>query len=627
MSGSPLSWRLWLIISSWASLAGWCLGLTEHLDEKGYFWAFVSLGVFLIFFACFNHPFRFFSLTSSFRMPFLLWRRAPVRPQSFLFWLPLLFSLVALLAFLGGILYKPSNYDALSYRIPRLLHWMDAGQWCWINTPNLRQNIFATGYEWLMMPFLVFFKSDRFFFLVNWISFLWLPGLIYRTFRLAGISAKTCWWWMWLLPLAYGYVLQSGSIGNDAFATVYALASVCFVLSADKREKFSDFNWSILSVALLTGTKGSNMPLALPWLVAMLLRYKIWRPHFLKLLPYVVLGLVVSFLPMAASNYKHTGTWTGDAMDQSKVALTNPPAGVFGNSLMLGYSTLQPPLLLASSRVNDIATRLLPSRLKAWLLERFPNFELKIRDIPLEESAGLGLGLTTSIFLWIYLSKWAPCSFTRLRSQSWFNLGLAGLCSMLFYMAKMGSESTARLLLPYYPFLFLLALGFCRLSTPPISKIRWVFFFFASWVIVPLILSPARPLFPVQKLLTLMGDSSRLSQALKVYQTYMQRANCWDPALAVLPPSIKTLGFFSHGDDLEAPLWRPFGLRNIVSTSEKDITISGLPHAEAWFARRPIAEFLKSNPEWQLNWKEAGTTSISQKASVGSEQWALFLPR
>jgi hypothetical protein len=478
-----------------------------------------------------------------------------------------------------------------------------------------------------MAPLLVFFKTDRLFFFINWISFLLLPSLIFRTFRLAGIPAKSCWWWMWLSPLGYGYVLQSGSIGNDAFATVYALTSVCFVLSADNRERFSDFGWAILSVALLSGTKGSNLPLALPWLVAMLLRYQVWISRLPKLIPWAAIALMVSFVPTALLNHKYTGSWSGDPSNQGKMNLSNPVAGFLGNSLMLGYCSLQPPLLFSPSKTNNLISSLVPAELKGWLLERFPRFELKIGEIPMEESAGLGLGLTACLALWIFNGRRSPIPLPSLRGQPWFFLGIAGLGSLLFYMAKMGSESTARLLLPYYPFLLLLPLGFYRSPKQPIPKIRWAFLFFASWVIVPLILSPARPLFPVQKLLTFMGDSPRFARVRQVYQAYMQRGTCWDPILTILPPNIKTLGFFSHGDDLEAPLWRPFGLRKIVSTGEKDITVSGLPHADAWLARRPIAEFLKSNPEWQLQWKEIGAKSIAQKASVGAEEWALFLAR
>lgn len=626
MKGTPLSWRLWLVISSWASLTGWCLGLTGHLDRKCYAWALCLIAALLIS-ACFKKPFCFLSLTSLSRPPLLLWRRGASRPQSFLLWLPMLFVLVAVFALLGGILYHPTNYDALSYRIPRLLHWFDAGRWHWVTTPNSRQNFSAPGFEWLIAPLFVFFKSDRPFFLINWISFLLLPGLLFRAFRLAGISPKTCWWWMWLLPLGYGYVLQSGSIGNDAFATVYALASVCFVLSADKRERFSDFGWAILSVALLTGTKGSNLPLALPWLVAMLLRYQAWISRIPKLLPWVAIALMISFFPIAVLNHKHTGSWTGDATNQAKVALTNPPAGIIGNSLIFAFSAAQPPVLVSPSHMNDIATHLFPLEFKVWLLERFPRFELKMGEMPMEESAGLGLGLTACLALWIFKGRRTPISLPILRGQPWFFLGVAGLGSLLFYMAKMGSESTARLLLPYYPFLLLLALGFYRFPKQPIPKIRWVFLFFASWVIVPLVLCPARPLFPVQKLLTSIGDNPRFTRVCDVYQAYRQRSNCWDPILNILPPDIQTLGFFSHGDDLEAPLWKPYGQRKIVSRGEKDITLIGLPHADAWLARRQIAEFLKSNPEWQMHWKEIDSRLITQKASAGADEWALFLPR
>jgi hypothetical protein len=55
--------------------------------------------------------------------------------------------------------------------------------------------------------------------------------------------------------------------------------------------------------------------------------------------------------------------------------------------------------------------------------------------------------------------------------------------------------------------------------------------------------------------------------------------------------------------------------------------VSGLPHADAWLARRQIAEFLKANPEWQIHWKEIGAQSIAQKASVVGKEWALFLHR
>jgi hypothetical protein len=613
----------WILVSTWASLAGWSLSLSGHFNQTSYTWSLVFLAFALALLCGKTKSLR----SKAFFYPICYLKRLRENPFNPCSWLPLLFIFVAFLALAGGILYTPSNYDALSYRLPRILHWLDTGHWRWIDTPNTRQNYSAPGFEWLMAPLLVFFKTDRLFFLINWISFLLLPSLLFRTFRLAGIPANSCWWWMWLFPLGYGYVLQSGSIGNDAFATVYALASVCFVLSADKRERFSDFGWSFLAIGLLTGTKGTNLPLALPWFAAMLLRYQVWLSHVPKLMPSIAMALMISFVPTAALNHKHTGSWSGDPTNQGKMNLSNPCAGFAGNSLIFAYSAVQPPVLPASSRVNDFVTHLLPSQFKVWLVARFPRFELKMGEIPMEETAGLGLGFIACFVLWIFKGRRSPVPLAILQGQPWFSLGIAGLISLLFFMAKMGSESTARLLLPYYPFLLLLPLGFWSLASGTLRKLAPLFTLLCSTALVGLFLCPARPLFPIQKFLTLIGDNPRFARVSSVYQTYIQRGTCWKPILTIVPPDIKTLGFFSHGDDLEAPLWRPFGLRRIVSTGEKDITVSGLPHADAWLARRPIAEFLKANPEWQIHWKEIGAQLIAQKASVGVEEWAVFLPR
>jgi len=613
------------MVSTWATLTGWALGATGHLNPTTYAWSVVVFILVLVF-LCFKNRLGLLPIRR-WRRPFLLQQRSQHSRQGYLFWIPSLFVLVVFLSLGGGLFFPPSNYDALSYRIPRMLHWLEAGRWHWISTPNARQNFSAPGCEWLMLPQMLFLKSDRTFFVLNWLSFLLLPGLIFRTFRLAGIGQKTCWWWMWLLPLGYGYVLQSGSIGNDAYATVYALASVCFVLSATGKERFLDFNLGILSVALLTGTKGSNLPLALPWLVAMGLRYKHWTPRFLQLLPAVALGLVVSYAPTALLNQHFSGSWTGDPMNETKAAVTNPLAGVMGNALMLGFSSVQPPLLVSPSRVNDLASHCLPPPFANWLLERFPRFVLKMGEVPMEESAGLGLGVIACLALWILLGRPAAGFRSGSLAPPWFFLGLAGLASLFFYMAKMGSESTARLLLPYYPLLLLLPLGFWRLPSRMARRGAPAFFLFAAPVILGLIASPARPLFPVEKLLTMIGKDPRFSRLRVVYETYGQRARCWDPLLGLLPPGIQTLGIFSHEDDLEAPLWKPYCGRQVVCANENHRSTHPLPWAQAWLARRPIAQKLQSSPQWDRCWRVAGSSSITQKASVGPEEWVLFLPR
>jgi hypothetical protein len=115
----------WILVSTWASLVGWFLSLGGHFNQTSYAWSLVFLA-FALSFLCGKTK----SLCSkTFFYPICYLKRLrenPFKPYS---WLPLLFIFVAFLTLAGGILYPPSNYDALSYRLPRILHWLDAGHW------------------------------------------------------------------------------------------------------------------------------------------------------------------------------------------------------------------------------------------------------------------------------------------------------------------------------------------------------------------------------------------------------------------------------------------------------------------------------------------------------------------
>ena len=142
--------------------------------------------------------------------------------------LPFCFGALAVLIFLGGAFYAPTHYVALTYHIPRVLHWLAEGRWHWIHTPVERMNYSGCDFEWLCAPLLLFTKSDRALFVLNFIPFLLLPGLIFSVFTRLGVRARVAWHWMWLLPTGYIFLLQAGSAGNDAFSTVYALAAIDF---------------------------------------------------------------------------------------------------------------------------------------------------------------------------------------------------------------------------------------------------------------------------------------------------------------------------------------------------------------------------------------------------------------
>ena len=192
----------WIWLSALAGLAGWSLSAIGQLNRTGYALFFAAAaGAWL---ACRRR---------------WDWSRPdwPKTLRRFRRPLPVAFAALAFLIFLGGAIYPPSNYDGLAYRVARVLHWLDHGHWWWIHTPEYRMNDRTCGIEWFYAPLLLFTKSDRALFLVNYIPFLLLPGLVFSVFTRLGVRARVAWSWMWLLPAGYNFLLQAGSIANDTF--------------------------------------------------------------------------------------------------------------------------------------------------------------------------------------------------------------------------------------------------------------------------------------------------------------------------------------------------------------------------------------------------------------------------
>ena len=244
--------KFWVIISALASLAGWTLSALGMLTKTGYamFAVVVVLAVLLAR--------KWISPAASTPVAGSELKKLRRRFGRFL---PACFAVLAALVFISGLLYAPSDHTAMSYRLPRVLQWLSHGRWFWIHTPNYRMNDRACGIEWLSAPVLLFTKSDRALFLLNFIPFLLLPGLIFSVWTRLGVRPRAAWSWMWLVPTGYCFLLQAGGAANDAFPTVYALAMMEFALRA---KGIVSGQWSVVSGRrAAVGCLSSNLTLSL----------------------------------------------------------------------------------------------------------------------------------------------------------------------------------------------------------------------------------------------------------------------------------------------------------------------------------------------------------------------------
>ena len=161
-------------------------------------------------------------------------------------------------------------------------------QWHWIHTPVVRMNYSGCAFEWLTTPLVLFTKSDRALFLINFVPCLFLPGLVFSVFTRLGVNARVAWHWMWLLPASYNLLLQAGSIDNDAFGAVFALAAIDFGCRAWASQRVQDLWLSILAMALVTGTKPVSLPLLLPWLILIFPLWSLLWRRWLATMPVLV---------------------------------------------------------------------------------------------------------------------------------------------------------------------------------------------------------------------------------------------------------------------------------------------------------------------------------------------------
>jgi hypothetical protein len=485
------------------------------------------------------------------------------------------FAVLAGLAFLGGILHAPNNYDGLAYRVPRVLHWLAEGQWHWIHTDFQRLNSRTVGIEWLSAPIIAFTGTDRLLFLINTAAFLLLPGLVFSLLHRLGVRRRVAWQWMWLFPSGYCFLLQAGSIGNDLYGTVLVLAAMDFALRARASGRWSDLVISALSAALMTSAKASNLPLALPWLVVVFPAWRLCVRRPLRAVGLVGCCALVSFLPTAALNMKYCGDWTGVAAEPVQMNGQAPMLRLAVNLIQIPMQNLVPPIFPMAGAWNRLMDRLIPSPVSARLLEHFESVPARFQlgEMQMEEGAGLGFGasvlLVGSVVAATRARLRAGRSMAR-RTGEWFRWLFLAACvvSLLPFLTRSGLGGAARYLSPYYVFLVapLLAMdGMVRVS----GKRWWRVLVGVVFGLAALLLavSPARPLWPASTVLRSVNaeHSSHplVRRAWAVYHVYDQRWDAFAAARALLPPGIETLGIVSF-DDPETSLWRPFGSRRIV---------------------------------------------------------------
>jgi hypothetical protein len=617
---------IWICICAFLSCAGWLLSALHLLNRTGYLILFALAGVVLV------------ALSKRTGTPIFPRIRWAVLQRRFRRGFPLAFLLLAGLAILGGVLHAPSNYDGLTYRTPRVLHWLAAEQWHWIHAELPRLNVRTAGYEWVTTPIIAFLKTDRLLFLINSVSFLLLPGLIFSLLHRLGVRRKVAWYWMWILPTGYTYLLQAGSIGNDLFGSVFAFAAIDFGLRARASRHIRDVLLSLLAAALVTGAKSSNLAIGLAWLAAVGPALLVVRHHLKVSLAVGLVAVVGSVIPNSLLNVYHCGDWSGQVLEQAAfggASLFRLPINLVGFTLQ----NLAPPVFPFAKQWAGWVQQMIPAEVAEKIQAHFESGAggFKLGEMQTEESAGLGFGVCV-----LLIGSFVAASFVRRTkgkpAPRWGShqiLVIAGAwIAVLVFMSQNGLSGAVRYLAPYNIICivpFLVGSGHAAVICSKWWKQTCGCIFALAALL--LVLNQARPLWPAVTVLRSLGANNSSQQLVRrawtVYSVYSQRADAFAPARALVPLDLSPLGFVSF-DDPETSLWRPFGSRRILHLKRtetaaelrqrgiKCILVSSVVLTRHW--QMSLDDWLR-----QVDGEVVSQLPLDLRAGAGPKEWYLVM--
>jgi hypothetical protein len=562
------------------------------------------------------------------------------RPRKGTDWLKACFLLVAALSLVAAVIHVPWSFDAVTYRLPRCLYWLAEGRWYWIGTIDGRLDYSSCGLEWQMIPVMLLTKTDRFLFLLSYLPFLLLPGLLYLGGRAMGFARKPLLIWMWLLPCAYCIALQCSGLQNDGYTATYTAACLAFGGFALRRRNVAACVLAGLSAALLTGAKLSNMPLMLPLGIWFLLAA--WKSGFFKNAAVASLPLMglVSFLPLAILSIQHTGHWTGDPDDQWGFRTGNPVAAVIANLILTGNDLAHPPVMVGTGALNGALDKVEGSvkPFMDWLHESHRMFNgVGFGDLVYEGGAGpgfvLGLFLAGGILIGVFVNGQKQCP----QQGPWPKVIMAsGVIAWIVLLSQFGSSHSARNAAPYLPLL----LPACAML-PPLRR------FLHTRTAVPLamagmlsvipviILTPARPLIPLS-LMENMKEVGPVAKILGKYRMWETLRDDLKPMRNHLPHDARVIGYAGAFRDTSYGLWKPFGSRVVpeLGVPIKDPARHAKVPAYVVATEKGIQQrFARTLEEWlrqekkEIRYTFNRATSLEGDAAGAQDEWFLLDPK
>jgi hypothetical protein len=531
------------------------------------------------------------------------------------------FLILLLLIALAGCLYITTVLDSLSYRIPRMLMWLQEGKIHYIENPDFRLNFMTPVWEFASTP-LYQAAGFRLLWLGSGVSWVLLYLAFVFISRNLGADPKTSRWLAIIPSASVGFVLQAASTMNDVWAAAFIAVSLAFILMFEEKQEFRDLVSSGLALALAAGAKPHFAVLALPWLIWFFfskskpiaaIRWK-WA------LPVLALTLTCSPLPTFISNHAHYGSIKGPAGDDG-FGMGSVSTNITLGSTMMAWQLFQPP-------VNPFAEKLEKSTQTAientGLHELAPRFKVACRELPMVDSASLGLVTSLILLLGLLLTlRRKPAVSPSIWYAAAVGVFGYGIAVSQVVPGSLG-RSFLGFLVPVIP------AGLAGLSLLPTKRLLACGSLTVATAIFSLVMSPSHPLWPVK---SVAAKWPSVGHHLTKYLTFQERASAGTSLIRKIPDGSREIGVFPTGDQSLIHLWGNRKSPNRVHFFPGDITLDGVHQHAPEFniligesksnensSYQEIAKQLQSDPRFEI----LAIEYYISKNQRGPEPWILF---
>lgn len=214
-----------------------------------------------------------------------------------------------LITFLGAVLYAPNTFDAMTYHMTRIMHWLQNENVSYFATNDQRLNFQLPLAEYIIMHIQLLLTKDYFANLIQWNAFITTLVTASLIASELNLNRKTQLLACFITATIPNVIFQAQSTQNDLTVGSFLLLFVLFMLKLRRKITFSTIFLAGLSMGLALAAKGTAFLyvgiLGLAFAFWILLNSgKLWLLNALKCSVIVIVGISL-LAPIFYRNYMY----------------------------------------------------------------------------------------------------------------------------------------------------------------------------------------------------------------------------------------------------------------------------------------------------------------------------------